>query len=161
MSAERLADATERLFLTLRRRGLAVGPAEHVLGPTQRFALGIVVDEGPIRVGRLASRLGVTEATATRTADALAHAGLVERVRDQSDRRAVLVCATGRGEELIVERRRRLVDMLGEALAALPEGDRDRLVELVVELTSVLEEGARGEAAAARAASAAGRVSPE
>lgn len=57
-------------------------------------AWDIVVRHGPIAAGELAQRIGLTPGAVTGLIDRLHEAGAVERVRDQQDRRKVLVRAT-------------------------------------------------------------------
>jgi len=51
-------------------------------------------------VGRLASRLRLDNSTLTRTLDGLATRGLVERIRDDGDRRVVRIELTSAGEDV-------------------------------------------------------------
>ncbi len=57
--------------------------------------------EAPLRMGELAVRLEVVPRSATAMVDALEAASLVERRPDPLDRRSVLVCLTGAGDELL------------------------------------------------------------
>jgi len=135
----RLAEQLERLFVLLvRRRGL---PAEEEpqLTATQRLALLLLAGESPVRLGVLAGRMATTDATASRTVDALEAAGLVRREPDPCDRRGVLVAATPQGLALLAERRQRLVDALAHGLAGMPEEDQARLVSLLEELGELLD----------------------
>jgi DNA-binding MarR family transcriptional regulator len=98
MSARPVAAAVEALFLQLiRQKGRDPSPVT----PTQRLALATIVDEGPLRLGALAARMQVSDATATRTVDALAIGRLVERVPDKQDRRGVMIAATPAGRRLL------------------------------------------------------------
>jgi DNA-binding MarR family transcriptional regulator len=69
------------------------------LTPTQFHALGWLGNDGPVQVGMLAQRVGITRKTITGVVDRLETMGLVERTRDSEDRRAVVVRLTVRGEE--------------------------------------------------------------
>lgn len=69
------------------------------LTPTQFHALGWLGNDGPVQVGMLAHRVGITRKTITGVVDRLETMGLVERTRDAEDRRAVVVRLTARGEE--------------------------------------------------------------
>jgi DNA-binding MarR family transcriptional regulator len=62
------------------------------------------------------------------TVDALERAGLVERRPSSTDRRARVIVVTERGAE-VAERSQRIVDGVHrDALAALPEGEREVLL---------------------------------
>jgi DNA-binding MarR family transcriptional regulator len=136
MHAENLAREIERLFtgLTSRRVRLSGDPSS--LTATQRLALAIVVDEGPLRLGALAERMGTTDATATRTVDALEAAQLVRRAVDRADRRGVQVASTPAGPAMLDRRRRELVALLVEPLSRLSPDEQQRVVELLGELNA-------------------------
>ena len=107
----------------------ALVPPTAELTTPQAFALGTIVREGPLRVGRLAGELGVTVATASRTVDALAARGLVLREADPDDARAVQVVATATGKAVHAERRRRFVRNLAALMDELSEHERRQLAD--------------------------------
>lgn len=125
---ERLADAIVRLRAEiLRRRSDDGGLPTAELTTPQTLALRTIVDEGPLRVGSLATALGVTDATASRTADALVARGLVTRAPDPDDARAVRISATARGKRELALRRKRFVEALDRFMRELSEGERREL----------------------------------
>ena len=136
----RLAAELERLFRALvRGPGLPPGDDEHRLTATQKLALILLADRSPLRLGALADEMETTDATASRTVDALEAAGLVKREPDPLDRRCVLVAATPEGRFLVAERRRRLVSGLARGLAEMAEEDQARLVALLAQLNELLD----------------------
>lgn len=138
-SAEQLAQAIERLGLTLLRQRSRMDASEPTpLTVTQRLALTIVVDEGPLRLGELAERMGATEPTATRTVDSLTSAGLVRRAPHPDDRRGVLIDATKRGTRVLAHRRHRLRELIESGLAEMPDDDQERLADLLDELNELM-----------------------
>ena len=147
----RLAVELERLIGLVRRRGGPQDVDDPPLAATQRLALAIAVDASPLRLRALAERMGTTDATASRTVDALAALGLVRREADPADGRGVLVVSTPKAVELVAERRARLVEVLEHGLAGMPRADRERLVSLLAELNDVLDPHARHAAAATSA----------
>jgi len=104
----------------------------------QKVALTAVADWGPLRLGALADHMGTTDATASRTVDALVATGLVERLEDADDRRAVRIAVTPEGRRLIDRRRAELAKALERGLRDLPADDRDRLVGLLERLNAGL-----------------------
>ncbi|MBI2870472.1 MAG: MarR family transcriptional regulator [Candidatus Omnitrophica bacterium] len=54
-----------------------------------------------LTMNQLSQRMGLSTSTMTRNIDNLAQRGLVERVRDATDRRLVFVRPTARGRELV------------------------------------------------------------
>ena len=125
--ASALVDAFERLTAgVLRRRGIGPDP----LPPTQGVAL-VTLAEEPLRVRALAERIGTTDATASRTVDALQSAGLVRRTNAPDDGRGIVVHVTPAGRRRLEERRARFAAVLEEGLADLAPEDRERLVRLL------------------------------
>ena len=101
---------------------------------TQRFLLLELVDSGPLRLGTLADRIGVTDPTTSRAVDGLVAAGLVERQADPHDRRAVLHVATARATAWVERRRAAVAEVLDEALSHLTPAERKSLLELMTKL---------------------------
>jgi DNA-binding MarR family transcriptional regulator len=99
--------------------------------------LMILLDaHGPQSMGWVAERLGTGLPTATGLVTRMEERGLVERVRDETDRRVVLVrlTETGAGElsELQATRRRRMA----AALDRLSEAELTRLLDSMRSLRS-------------------------
>jgi DNA-binding MarR family transcriptional regulator len=100
----------------------------------------VAVASVPLRLGALAQRLGTSDSAATRAVDALAAAGLAERVADPVDGRAVQVAATKTGRARVAETRDRLRRVLGAGAIGLDESERANLVELLEQLIAALED---------------------
>ncbi|MBJ6764248.1 MarR family transcriptional regulator [Myxococcaceae bacterium JPH2] len=97
------------------------------LTPTQVHALVWLGHDGPMHVGVLAQRIGITKKTITGVVDRLAEMGTVERTRDTEDRRAVVASLTASGTQLS-ERIARTMDAGVRQLLSLMEAeDRDAL----------------------------------
>jgi DNA-binding MarR family transcriptional regulator len=129
----RLLDVLGRVVRSLTR--LSGGLEDDLaLTATQRVALFEAVESEPVRLHDLADRLGVSDPTASRAVDALVEHGLVERVPDPADRRAVRISLTPHGRQMVEERKRRVLDAVLPAIAAIPAADQQRLVELLGEL---------------------------
>jgi DNA-binding MarR family transcriptional regulator len=92
-----------------------------------------------MRLGTLADRIGTTDATATRTVDALEDLGLVERVPDPLDRRGVRIAATERGRVSAGERQDRLRVLLGNAIEGATCEEIARFVALFDELAERID----------------------
>jgi DNA-binding MarR family transcriptional regulator len=106
-------------------------------------ALDVLARRGGLRVGELAERMGVDETSATRLADRLQAAGLVERRRAPEDRRVAIVVLTLHGQELAeaaAEQRRRFFQ---DVLAALEPNEREELVRLTAKAAEALQAIAR------------------
>src|SRR5436190_15368462 len=135
--AAELAREIERLFTAVVREGARLGLDESpALTPTQRSALAALVDDGPLRLGALADAIATTDATATRTVQALERLGLVERAPDAADGRGVLLAATPEGKRVVASARRRLRQSVA---GLIRDGDdRERLAEMLRDLTGAV-----------------------
>ena len=75
--------------------------------------------------------LGVTARTLTTMVDALEKQGLVERVPDPNDRRAIQLAITGEGEALIEPLAQALESATEAVMGPLDEGERRTLLRLL------------------------------
>ena len=114
------------------------GPA---MTATQRIALVELGDGGPIRLNDLAARMGVSAPTASRSVDALHELGLVERVVDPEDRRAVRIELSSEGQALLDQRTERARIAFEPAVAALSKADRTQFSQLLHRMTEALTDG--------------------
>jgi DNA-binding MarR family transcriptional regulator len=138
--ASAAAAAVERLSSSLVRRIRREAPElEPALTPTQRVALAVVADEGPLRLGVLADRIGTSDSAATRAVDVLAGHSLVERQPDPADGRAILIAATPAGIARRDEGLARLERALVGTLEHLEPADLARLAELLGRVSAALE----------------------
>jgi DNA-binding MarR family transcriptional regulator len=136
LSANELTVEIERLFTALVREGGRLGYSDgDALTSTQRAALIAIVDGGALRLGAVADALGTTDATATRTVQALERLGLVERTPDVGDRRGIRVGATAAGRKAIARGRRRLAVAVANVV---PDADQARLAALLRDLTGAV-----------------------
>jgi DNA-binding MarR family transcriptional regulator len=135
-----IADAVEQLLTALvRQRGVLGDVEPSALSTFQAITLGVLVDRGPLRLGALADGLRTTDATASRTIDALEAHGLAARRDDPVDRRGVLVAATAAGEASVSLRRQRAALLLESLVAGMEAAEGERLVALLEELSGLLE----------------------
>jgi DNA-binding MarR family transcriptional regulator len=144
MQPEADADPTMRVLEELGRlirvlTRISGGPDDELaMTATQRLAMFELVEDGPMRLSDLAARIGSSAPTASRAVDALADAGLVERLPDPSDRRAVQIELTPAGQARVKMRMARVADVFRPAAGRLSESDRKRLAELLARLASEL-----------------------
>jgi DNA-binding MarR family transcriptional regulator len=106
-----------------------------------RFADGVVFQhlvEGPLTIGALAERLGVTQQAASKSVADLERRGYVARRPDPDDARARLVVLTDRGDAAIAGGRRHREAIAAELSERLGrrrvEGARRLLVDVVRDL---------------------------
>jgi DNA-binding MarR family transcriptional regulator len=67
--------------------------------------LGLLSDNGELRLGALAARIGVDTSVISRTVALAEHRGLVSRRPDPRDGRACLLSVTDRGRQCLADRR--------------------------------------------------------
>lgn len=103
-------------------------------------ALATVVQSGPLSVGQLAEIEGLPSPAATRLADRLEEAGLVERRANPEDRRGIHLVATIRGIELLERRAETGTAWLADRLAALSDSDHRALERAVTVLEALAAE---------------------
>jgi len=110
----------------------AVGPvaAKHDLSLTQLRVLGILRDR-TVRMSELADYLGLDRSTVTGLVDRAQARGLVERVRDGSDRRVTVVGLTAKARELQATLEREVEAAVGELVVDLTRAQGDALENLL------------------------------
>lgn len=88
------------------------------ISPTQFRALSFLVQRGPHNASDLADTLGVGRPAATKLVDRLERSAMIRREAHATDRRQVILEATGAGFELVQAvqrcRRKRLAALLGD-----------------------------------------------
>lgn len=128
----------------MRRRSLrdplAASCAELELSAPQVHTLLALGHEGALAMGDLARRVAITEKTVTGLVDRLQRDGLVERRRDEADRRVIHVALTGPGEALARRLDAEMLQALTRLLERLDAGDRRDLFRIIEKLTDSLED---------------------
>ena len=104
--------------------------AAHDLHARQFGALVVLAAEGPLSQRRLGALQGVDRTTTVAVLDALQARGLIERRRDQSDRRAHTVHLTGDGRRVLRQVEGEVLEAEQRFLAPLGP-DAQRLKDLL------------------------------
>lgn len=114
-----------------------------------RFVMLVMLERSPkgLAPSALADRAGVTRGTITGLLDGLERDGLVRRIPDPADRRALLIRLTKRGEDLAGELLGEHARWIGGLFAGLSAGKRRRLSGLLGRVWSATVEGRAGETA--------------
>ncbi len=120
-----LADRLRMSMIRLARQSRRRDTAELTI--TQLSALATVVRDGPLGIGQLADIEVLPSPAATRLADKLEEAGLIERRSNPADRRGVLVAATDMGEKLYASRQESGNAWLSRRIGVLTDTDRRTL----------------------------------
>jgi DNA-binding MarR family transcriptional regulator len=93
------------------------------LTPTRITALAVMRSAGPMRMGNLASRLGVQVSTMSRIVDVLVASGWAERRPDEADHRACVIGITDSGADVISSVRRSHTTRLADYISRLDPAD--------------------------------------
>ena len=144
---DELADS---LWWLLARAGHLLGGALHGslaaldLTPRELSVLAAAATRPWPQLG-LAAAVGLDKTTMVAAVDALERRGLVRREQHPDDRRVRLVTVSDDGRRLLAQASAAADELERELLAALPTGDRDRLVPLLRALVAAGPTGpARG-----------------
>jgi DNA-binding MarR family transcriptional regulator len=117
---------------------------EYDLTQPQMFALWQLQENGPMTMGELSELLSVTHGVATRMVDRLLKKRLVERHRDESDRRVVRISLTTPGTEATAEAVTDAMAVLRGVFEDVPQRDREEYLVLVNRIEEA-QAGASGE----------------
>jgi DNA-binding MarR family transcriptional regulator len=104
------------------------------LSVTQCYALGVLVDYGPMTVNGLAAELYLDKSTASRTVDSLEEKGYVHRAVDRNDGRALKLEVTGKGSRLHSRIEDDLVDEMKALLKSVNPQVRQETICLIARL---------------------------
>ena len=122
-------DLAERLVMALQMMAHSSRAAacRGELTPTRLIALTTLKSLGPMRLGHLASRMGIQVSTMSRLADVLVASGWAERRPDDTDHRACVIGTTEAGMALLDATRHSEVTRIADCLAGLGPADLARL----------------------------------
>lgn len=103
-------------LIARQRKAVAAQGCLRAISNTHLHVLFLLTTDGPMAMGRLADQLDVSMPGVSGIVDRMVGHGLVERLRDDDDRRLVVVRATSAGhaavEEIDMVRRRQLARVL-------------------------------------------------
>lgn len=134
--ANRLRPVVYRLARLLRQQD------DTGLAPALVSALGVVERDGPITLGDLARQEQLSPPSITKVVVALEEQGLVERTRDDADRRVSRVRVTAKGRRQLEASRSRRTAWLATQIDALAPAER-RLLHDALGVMEALSRGGR------------------
>src|SRR5438105_15882998 len=133
-------DLVARLRMTIARLARLLRQQDDSgLAPTSTAMLAAIGREGPITLGDLAAHEQVAPPTITKAVDKLEAAGLVDRVRDETDRRVCRVVLTTAGRRPLERNRSRRNAGLTRQLRDLSADDAAKLhaaIDILERMTS-------------------------
>jgi DNA-binding MarR family transcriptional regulator len=139
-----LAGYTGHLLVRAFFRAQACGTAAMPAGrhPRELAILAALIERGPASQARLGELLKINRTIMVKVMDRLEEAGLVQRVRDPSDRRRYALAPTADGEATLAAMQRAAIGSEEELVAGLTPAEHRRLntllTALIPDLTGVL-----------------------
>lgn len=142
---ERYCEQLDRLaFKVIRRMGREVSTLlEEGMTPAQFLLMRLIGQQGEATVSDLSDQMGVTLSAITSLTDRLKAAGLVNRVRDESDRRVVFLRLTPEGAAKLSDLSNRRLEHMRRYLGQLPEEDIEKLLEIGERFSAILDDTPR------------------
>jgi MarR family transcriptional regulator, organic hydroperoxide resistance regulator len=139
-----LAAAIDDLYLAMRRSRSVIGQTNRTTVSIAQLALlEPLSDDNAMTVGSLAEAGGIAGPTATRMLKQLERADIVQRCRNSSDERQVLVRLTPQGISIVASARAELRRQQADVLSKFSAPERDTLTGLLMRLTAMINDQAR------------------
>ena len=126
-----------RVSFIVRKRGRDI-LVNFDITPPQFNALLTLSDHGSLTMGELCDHLYLACSTATDLIDRMERNGLIERQRDQNDRRVIRLKITERGQEAIEKVIEARYEYLAGVLAPVSCEDKERIVCSLTQLNSLM-----------------------
>ncbi len=135
--------SADLLSVVARLNRLATQRVKLSLPFAQARLLSTIDDQGAARISDLAAFDHCSQPTMTTQVRRLEDAGLVSRVTDPADARAVLISITPKGRETIARVRADRAAVVDPYLERLDRADREALTEAVRVMRSILDDARR------------------
>jgi MarR family transcriptional regulator, organic hydroperoxide resistance regulator len=114
--------------------------SEVELSYPQILVLYALLEKGTSTIGGLSRHLKISQGVMSRTVDRLADKGMIERRRDEGDRRVVRVGLSQQGNEFATRMITYHVDRFGDQFSRMPPGDRTSFLQILKDIDTSLEE---------------------
>ena len=106
----------------------------------QALALTLLDTDGPMPISALAKATGSANSTTSGIVDRLEKAGLLRRVRSETDRRVIYVEVTETYKEINAESKNHALERFSDAISALTEEEVGRVIDGLALLEETLEQ---------------------
>jgi DNA-binding MarR family transcriptional regulator len=134
-----------RLTSSARLHDARVRGSGVAISRTNMRFLDAVEELGPVSVSKLATRMDLSQPTASRALAQLESDGYVERTADPADGRVAYYSVTKGGIDAHQRMRAFMAGQLAGALRGLPSGRRHELAEALTEIVALLSKPARND----------------
>ncbi len=121
----------------LKKRGRDMLSNFDITNP-QFDALLVLREFGELTMGELCAKMFLACSTATDLIDRMERNGLIERIRDTTDRRVIRLKVRPKGEEVIDEVLEARRGYLGSILSELDIADKERLIQSLDQLNYLM-----------------------
>ncbi len=135
-ATEQIEQQLTILFRRVQRIHLSTSSGEVDLDRSAYGILCRLADEGPQRLGLLATAFGLDPSTITRQVQAMEKAGLVHRAQDAEDRRASILDLTDEGKVVLAHTRAYRRQRLEAVLTDWSDGEREELGVLLAKMNN-------------------------
>jgi DNA-binding MarR family transcriptional regulator len=135
-ATEQIEQQLTILFRRVQRIHLSTSSGEVDLDRSAYGILCRLADEGPQRLGLLATAFGLDPSTITRQVQAMEKAGLVHRAQDAEDRRASILDLTEEGKVVLAHTRAYRRQRLEAVLTDWSDGEREELGVLLEKMNT-------------------------
>lgn len=118
---------------------MRLGQSQCGISPSQFPLLKVLEAKGEATVSEVAASLSMSVAGATGLIDRLVKAGLVERRRDEADRRLVFVTLSPEGRAMLDEARRLRRSIIAEIMSSLQRDEVEQFLALFEKMHASLK----------------------
>ncbi|GAB2882806.1 MarR family winged helix-turn-helix transcriptional regulator [Nocardioides pacificus] len=132
-----------QLFMLFRRTfaiHVVTSSGEYELDRSTYGILCLLADEGPQRLGKIASAFSLDPSTITRQVQAVVRLGLAQKAVDPQDRRASIVTLTDEGSSAVERARGHRREMLATILADWTTEDRAEFLRGLTRFNDTISE---------------------
>jgi len=124
---------------TSKHLGQDVDDLYDLTGP-QMFTLWQLKESGSMTMGEFSEMLAVTHGVATRMVDRLIDKGMVERDRDEGDRRVVRVSVTELGDSAAMKTISGALEVIRNVFKGVSQSDREEYLSLLKRIEAAQED---------------------
>lgn len=132
-------------FFATRMIGSIVAELVQEITMEQYFAMRFVSKHGPCPASRLADASGVNRSAVTAMVDRLVTKGFVRRIRDEADRRVVLLQTTEAGQKVYHSTQEKIRQFVEFYLQKLEEEEAEAFIRIYEKIGNIISVNNGGE----------------
>jgi len=136
-TSDQIVSAIRRIIRSFDLHSRSLVQSHGLTGPQATLLRALV--NGPLTAGELANRINLSQGTVTDIMNRLESRGLVQRVRDQGDRRRVIVELSGRGREVVQGSLPLAQAHFADRLSELPEWEQSQLLSALQRIAHMMD----------------------